>query len=172
MPYIDFGGSSKQTPVKETEQSHTCDNCIHRYIINKDLFYCTINGNIEFYNCKKPYACLFKNTIIKKRMIVITIYIIKKDGTLTWTGYTSLFSANNEKSDNDIIKIFYEKAVPDICAKQPKFNDEVIAPIIVAEAIENKLFEPIGNIMPHYILNDMIKNLNDNINNLNSLTDD
>lgn len=172
MPYIDFGGSSKQTPVKETEQSHTCDNCIHRFILDKDLFYCTIHGNLEFYNCKKPYACLFKNTIIKKRMIVIAIYIIKENGSFAWTGYTSLFSANNEKSDNDIIKVFYEKAVPDICIKQPKFNDEVIIPIIVGEAIENKLFEPVGNIMPSYLINDIIKNLNSNINNLNSLTDD
>lgn len=172
MPYIDFGGGSTQTPVKETEQFHTCNNCIHRYIINKDLFYCTISGNIEFCNCKKPYACLFKNTIANKRILAIAIYIIKEDGTIVWTGAMGLFLADKEKSDNDVIKVFYKKAVPDLYTKEPRFKEKTIIPIIIAESIENKLFKPVGNIMPNYIINDVIKNLNDNINNLDRLTDD
>ena len=172
MPYIDFGGGSTKTPVKETEQFHSCNNCIHRYGINEDLFYCTISGNIEFYNCKKPYACLFKNTTAKKRILAVAIYIIKENGTLIWIGGMGLFIADEEKSDNDVIKIFYKKAVPDIHIKEPKLKNEFIIPIIVAEAIENRLFEPVGDIMPNYIINNIIKNLNDNINNLDILTND
>lgn len=171
MPYIDFSGGSKQTPVKEMEQSHGCNNCIHRYIINDDLFYCTVYGNLKFYNTKQSTACLFKSIIAKQRIIIIAIHIISEDGSFVWTGYTSLFSANNEKLDNDVIKLFYEKAVPDICTKQPKLKDKVIVPIIIGESIENKPFEPIGNMISNYILKDVIKTFNDNIDNIDGLID-
>lgn len=172
MPYIDFGGGSKQTPVKKQDNCSTCDNCIHRYIINKDLFYCTVNGTIQFYNTKYNYDCLFKNTVVKNRKLVIAIYHIKDDGVLAWIGYTSIFLSSAEKTDNDVVKLFYEKAVPDIYKKEPKVKDLFIVPIIVAEAIEHEYFKPIGNIMPFYILSDIVKNLNLNINNLGAITDE
>ncbi|MBP3201309.1 MAG: hypothetical protein J6M39_06640 [Lachnospiraceae bacterium] len=172
MPYIDFGGGSKQTPVKETNNYHFCDKCIHKYIINKDLFYCTITGQIRFYDYKSYFDCLFKSEVTKLRKLVIAIFIIKNDGSFTWTGYTSIFLSDTTKNDNDVIKMFYEKAVPDIHNKQPKLKDKVIVPIIIGEAIENNFFRPLGDILPNYILSDIIKNLNDNIDNLNALTNE
>ncbi len=169
MPYIDFGGGSKQTPVKETEQSHTCDNCIHRCILSKDLFYCTITGIIKFYDCKTSFDCLYKNTKSKLRKVVVAVYHIKDDGTLAWIGYTSLFLSSAEKTDNDIIKLFYEKAVPDLHNKEPKTKNLTIIPIIVGEAIEDNYFIPFNSIMPSHILSNIIKELNDNINNLGAI---
>lgn len=171
MPYIDFSGGSKQTPVKEMEQSHNCNNCIHRYIINDNLFYCTIYGNLKFYNTKQSATCFFKNIIPKQRTIIIAIHTISNDGTFVWTGYTSIFSANNEKLDNDVVKLFYEKAVPDICTKQPKLKGKAIVPIIIGESIENKPFEPVGDMLPNYILKDIIKTFNDNIDDISGLID-
>lgn len=172
MPYIDFGGGSNQTPVKETEQSNNCDNCIHRYNINDDLFYCTVYGNLEFYNAKHSATCFFKKYNARQRTIIIAIHTIKEDGSFVWTGYTSIFSANGEKLDNDVIKLFYEKAVPDICTKQPKLKDKTIVPIIIGESIEHKPFEPVGDMLPNYILKDIIKTFNDNIDNIKGLTDE
>lgn len=172
MPYIDFSGGSKQTPVKETPKFFTCNNCIHRYIINKDLFFCTINGTIEFYNAKKPYECPFKSIENKNRKLIIAVYYIKDDGSLIWTGYTSLFLSDSTKTDDDVVKLFYEKAIPDIQNKLPKTKDLTFIPIIVGEAIENGLFYGIMALMPHFVLNDIISNLNKNINNLGALTDE
>lgn len=172
MPYIDFGGGSKQTPVKETPKFFTCDNCIHRHIINKDLFYCTINGTIEFYNTKKSYECIYKSIVPKNRKLVIAVYYIKDDGSFIWTGYTSIFLSSAEKTDDDVIKLFYEKAIPDIQNKLPKTKNLTFVPIIVGEAIENGLFYGIMALMPHFVLNDIISNLNKNINNLGALTDE
>ena len=163
MPYIDFGGGSKQTPVKETNNSCNCDKCIHRYILSKDLFYCTITGNIKFYDYKTPFDCLYKNVKSKLRKVVIAVYHIKDDGT------TSLFLSSAEKTDNDIIKLFYEKAVPDLYNKDSKTKNLTIIPIIVGEAIENNYFIPFDSIMPPYILSNIIKELNDNINNLGAI---
>lgn len=165
MPYIDFGGGSKQTPVKETPKFFTCDNCIHRHIISKDLFYCTVNGTIEFYNTKYPYECIYKSVIAKNRKLIIAAYKVKDDGSIAWIGITSIFLSSAEKTDDDVIKLFYEKAIPDLHDKEPKTKYLTIFPIIVGEAIENKLFIAVGDIMPNYILNNIIKEFNSNIDN-------
>lgn len=176
MPYIDFSGGSKQTPLEKNNNNDnndfTCNKCIHRHIISKDLFYCTITGNIEFYNTKKPFDCVYKSIELKNRKIIIGIYRIKENGVFVWTGYTSIFSSNSEKTDDDVVKLFYEKALPDIHKREPKTKDLVIVPIVIGEAIEHEYFKPIGNAMPFYILSDIIKNLNLNINNLGAITDE
>ncbi len=176
MPYIDFSGGSKQTPLEKNNNSDnnnfTCNNCIHRHIINKDLFYCTITGNVEFYNIKKPFDCIYKNIILKNRKIIIAVYRIKENGVFAWTGYTSIFSSSSEKTDDDVVKLFYEKALPDIHKREPKTKDLVIVPIIIGEAIDNHLFYGFNALMPPYILNDIISNINNNINNLGTITDE
>ena len=63
MPYIDFGGGSTQTPVKETFKLFDCNNCIHKCKISNDLFICTINGTFEFNDIKRKENCIYKNVI-------------------------------------------------------------------------------------------------------------
>lgn len=169
--YIDFNGGSKQTPVKKTNPLFTCDKCIHRHIINKDLFFCTVNGTIEFYNAKKSYECPFKFIENKNRKLVIAVHYIKDDGSLIWTGYISLFSVDSNKTDNDVVKLFYEKAILDLYKRSPKSKELCIVPILVGEAIENNNFIPLGNLMPIDTLNNLINNFNDNNNDFGELTD-
>ena len=172
MPYIDFGGGSNQTPVKKDNDSCSCDKCIHKYILSKDLFYCTVTGQINFCNNKSHLNCVFKSETAKVRKVVIAIYDIKDDGTLAWTGWTSIFLADKDKTDNNIVNLFYEKAIPDYNKRNPKIKDLCVVPIIVAEAVEDNFFKPIGTLIPFFILSDIIRNLNKNIDNLGALTDE
>ena len=163
MPYIDFGGSSKQTPVKEHNNNFNCTNCIHKCKSSDDLFICTINGTFEFNNIKRKENCIYKNIIPNDRLCCFGIFYIDSDGNKKWTGSMSIFKILNGQMDDNIINVFFNKAFPDFIEHNPSTKDLIVIPILIAEKVNNNYFKPIGNLLPSNVISKIIYDLNNNI---------
>ena len=171
MPYIDFGGGSTQTPVKETFKLFDCNNCIHKYKTSDDLFICTINGTFEFNDIKRKENCIYKNVISNDRLACLGVFYIDSNGDKKWTGSMSIFKTLNGQTDNDIINMFFNKAFPDFIKKNPSAKNLTVIPILIAEKVNSNHFKPIGDLLPLSVINKVIYDLNNNIDKFNDIDD-